>query len=39
MPRKSTTIKAVGYKLYPYFGGDELAPHPVSIWIKEAGIL
>jgi hypothetical protein len=35
MPRTSTTTKAVGYKLYPYFGGDELAPHDVSIWISE----
>jgi hypothetical protein len=35
MPRASTTAKAVGYKLYPYFGGDELAPHDVTIWINE----
>jgi hypothetical protein len=35
MPRTSTTAKAVGYKLFPYFGGDEFAPHDVSIWIKE----
>lgn len=35
MPRESTTPKAEGYKLYPYFGGDELAPHTISIWIKE----
>jgi len=35
MVRKSTTSEAVGYKLYPYFGGDELAPHDVRIWIKE----
>ncbi|WP_276366740.1 hypothetical protein [Chryseolinea sp. H1M3-3] len=27
--------KASGYKLYPYFGGDEVAPHDVSIWIKD----
>jgi hypothetical protein len=26
---------ASGYKLFPYFGGDETAPHNVSIWIKE----
>jgi hypothetical protein len=37
MPRASTTAEAVGYKLYPYFGGDEFAPHTISIWIKEAG--
>ena len=35
MPRSSTTAKAEGYKLFPYFGGDELAPHTISIWIKE----
>jgi hypothetical protein len=35
MPRASTTTKAEGYKLYPYFGGDEMAPHMISIFIKE----
>lgn len=35
MARKSTTEKAKGYKLYPYFGGDEPAPHDIHIWIKE----
>lgn len=35
MPRESTTATAIGYKLYPYFGGDEHAPHTISIWIKE----
>ena len=35
LPRTSTTTKANGYKLYPYFGGDETAPHTVYIWIKE----
>lgn len=35
MPRKSLTTVAQGYKLYPYFGGDELAPQTISIWIKE----
>ncbi|MCW3073413.1 MAG: hypothetical protein JWP69_482 [Flaviaesturariibacter sp.] len=34
LPRLSTTAKAKGYQLYPYFGGDEPAPHTVSIWIK-----
>ena len=33
--RESTTPTAVGYKLFPYFGGNELAPHQVTIWIKE----
>lgn len=35
MLRESTTVKAKGYQLYPYFGGDEAAPHEVRIWIKE----
>jgi hypothetical protein len=35
MPRESTTNIAEGYKLYPYFGGDETAPHTISIWIRE----
>jgi hypothetical protein len=35
MPRQSKTATAQGYKLYPYFGGDEVAPHAISIWIKE----
>ncbi len=35
MPRASTTVKSSGYKLYPYFGGDEFAPHDVRVWIKE----
>ncbi|MGI8584585.1 MAG: hypothetical protein ACR2KX_20540 [Chitinophagaceae bacterium] len=33
--RTSTTVKANGFKLYPYFGGDETAPHNIYIWIKE----
>lgn len=35
MPRSSTTPEGDGYKLFPYFGGDETAPHEVDIWIKE----
>ena len=35
MPRVSTTPKGSGYKLYPYFGGEEVAPHEVNILIKE----
>jgi hypothetical protein len=35
MPRKSLSARGAGYKLYPYFGGDEAAPHNVYIWIKE----
>ena len=35
LPRLSTTPAAKGYQLYPYFGGDEPAPHDVKIWIKK----
>ena len=35
MPRLSKTPTAKGYMLYPYFGGDETAPHEVRVWIKE----
>jgi hypothetical protein len=35
MPRESKTSLASGYKLFPYFGGDETAPHEINIWIKE----
>ena len=34
LPRASTTQKGKGYLLYPYFGGDEKAPHDITIWIK-----
>lgn len=27
-----------GYQLYPYFGGDETAPHDVHVFIKEINI-
>lgn len=35
LPRASTTATAIGYKLYPYFGGNESAPHTINIRIKE----
>ncbi len=35
MARASTTTKADGYQLFPYFGGDENAPHDIRIWIKQ----
>lgn len=35
MPREATTATGKGYKLYPYFGGDETAPHEIKISIKE----
>lgn len=34
MPRMAGTAKAKGYQLYPYFGGDETAPHDINIWIR-----
>jgi len=34
LPRMATTAKAEGYQLYPYFGGDETAPHLINIWIR-----
>ena len=34
MPRMATTPQGKGYQLYPYFGGDESAPHDIHIWIK-----
>lgn len=34
LPRKSKTANGKGYLLYPYFGGDEAAPHEVHVWIK-----
>jgi hypothetical protein len=35
LPRRSTTPKGTGYRLYPYFGGDETAPHDVRIYIRQ----
>ncbi len=35
MPRSGTTVNGEGYQLYPYFGGDESAPHDIQIAIKE----
>ena len=35
IPRSSTTTKAQGYLLYPYFGGDEVAPQDIHIRIKD----
>lgn len=35
MQRNCSTNVADGYQLYPYFGGDEVAPHDIRILIKE----
>jgi hypothetical protein len=35
IPRYCTSDSAFRYKLFPYFGGDETAPHEISIHIEE----
>ena len=35
MPRTAKTAGGSGYRLYPYFGGDEMAPKDITILIKE----
>jgi hypothetical protein len=35
VPRHCTNNSAQGYKLYPYFGGDETAPHDIRVFIKD----
>jgi hypothetical protein len=32
---KNCNYTGLRYKLYPYFGGNELAPHEINIWIEE----
>jgi hypothetical protein len=32
---RNCTGTGEGYQLYPYFGGDEVAPHDITISIKE----
>jgi hypothetical protein len=34
LPRGSSSTQASGYQQYPYFGGDEVAPHLITILIK-----
>lgn len=34
LPRGTTTTKASGYQLYPYFGGDETAPQDILIYLR-----
>lgn len=34
LPRGPATSQASGYQQYPYFGGDETAPHLITILIK-----
>ncbi len=35
LPRASSTRSALPYKLFPYFGGDAVAPHRITIKIRE----
>lgn len=35
MSRTNNCNVGLYYKLYPYFGGDEVAPHDIRIYIKE----
>ena len=34
MSRSSKTSAGAGYQLFPFFGGNETAPHDIKIWIK-----
>jgi hypothetical protein len=34
MPRKAPCTSGLYYKLFPYFGGDEVAPHDITILVK-----
>lgn len=34
LPRASSSSTASGYQLYPYFGGDEVAPQTIYIWLR-----
>lgn len=34
MPRLANTTLAMGYQLYPYFGGDEVAPHEINVFVR-----
>ncbi len=34
LPRGTTTTQASGFQQYPYFGGNETAPHLITIMIK-----
>ncbi len=33
-PRGTSNSTASGYQLYPYFGGDETAPHTITILLR-----
>jgi hypothetical protein len=35
LPRNCASNSIQGYRLYPYFGGDETAPHDIHVFIKD----
>jgi hypothetical protein len=35
IPRHCSEYTGMHYKLFPYFGGDEVAPHPISLKVEE----
>lgn len=35
LPRTAKSTGGLGYRLYPFFGGDEMAPHEMYIHIRE----
>lgn len=35
IPRHCSDYSGTHYKLYPYFGGDEVAPHTISLKVEE----
>ena len=37
LERGCNSKSAFGYKLFPYFGGDEVAPNDVNIYVKNLG--
>ncbi|OQP57586.1 hypothetical protein [Niastella populi] len=36
LQRHCNSSNILGYKLYPYFGGNETAPHDIHVFIKES---
>jgi hypothetical protein len=35
LPRTAKSTGGLGYRLYPFFGGDEMAPHEMYIQVRE----
>lgn len=34
LPREAATVTGQGYRLFPYFGGNNVAPHEIHVWLK-----